>query len=60
VRLHPYRVDHRVRPPTVGHLAEGLGNIIVIGGVEHLDPVAARHLDPLGHKVDGDDPSPFV
>src|SRR5829696_8579784 len=56
VRLHPYRVDHRVRPPTVGHLADRLGNVVVILQGQRLDPVAARHLDPLGHEVYGDDP----
>ncbi len=40
--------------PPVGHLADRLRDIVVVPGVQHLDPVAARPLDP--HEIDGDDP----
>ena len=52
VRLHPDGVDDRVRSPAVGHLAQRLGDVIVLAGVDRARPVAARHFEPLGHQVD--------
>jgi hypothetical protein len=54
VRLHPDRVDHRVRASSVSELADRLGDVVVLVEVEDFDVVAARHLEPFAHEVDGD------
>jgi hypothetical protein len=55
VRLHPDRVDHRVRPAAVCLLANRVAEIrVVLVQVDRLDPEVACALQPLGDEVDGD------
>ena len=54
VRLHPDRVDHRVGAAAVGQPAQRVADVVLVGGVEHLDPVRPRADDPLRDEVDAD------
>ena len=56
VGLHADRVDGRVGTAAVGQLAQGVGDVVLVGEGDRLDPVAARHLQALGDVVDAEDP----
>ena len=62
VGLHADRVDHRVRPAAVGHVADRVGQVVVVlAEVDRLDAAPARALEPLGDQVDADHaPRPAV
>src|SRR5829696_6289934 len=58
VCLHADSVNHRVGPPTPGHLTDLAGGVLV--EIQHLDPIAARPLQALGNEVHADDPEAEV
>src|SRR5215210_4662292 len=61
VRLHADGVDHGVRSSSVGHLADGLGNVaVMVASINYLYPVLTGHLQALGHEVYGNDPVALV
>ena len=55
VGLHPDSIDHRIGASADRQLAERGSNVVVFGGVDGMNAVAMRHLEPLWHEVDPED-----
>ena len=54
VRLHADGVDHRVRAAATGHLAEDVGEVVLVDGeVDDLDPAGRFPREALGQTVFG-------
>jgi hypothetical protein len=52
--LHPDRVDHRVCAPSVGHVADLLGDVVLPLEIDDLDPVLLGEPQALRDEIDGD------
>ena len=56
MRLHADRIDHRVRAPTVGQVADRIADITIeVAEIDGVDAALGDAGQPFGHQVDGDD-----